>query len=146
MESKKITSDFSVSPQMSAADVAEAARQGIKTIICNRPDAEGGADQPVGSDIESAAQAHGIAFRSIPFTSGQQTLDDIAAFRQALQEMPAPVLAYCRTGTRSAQIWAMAQSTVSGNSVDDTISMAAAAGIDLSKLRPVLEKLAGQAG
>lgn len=145
LEIKQVTPEFFVAPQMAAGDVGIAAGHGIKAIICNRPDGEAGPDQPASDDVAAAARALGIEFISIPFTAGKQTAEDIAQFREALADLPGPVLAYCRTGSRSSQIWAMARID-SKQSVQETVDIAAAAGIDLRKLRPVLDHIADQLG
>lgn len=136
MKIKQLTSQLSVSPQITSDDVAELAALGFKSVICNRPDGES-ADQPALADIESAVLAQGLEFRAIPFTSGRQTRTEIHEFGQALDEMPGPVLAFCRTGTRSAKIWA--QSVAARQSVDEAIAAAASAGLDLSADRQMLE-------
>lgn len=136
---KTINPDFSVSPQLTPNDVAQAKAQGIRSIICNRPNGEA-ADQASEQSVREAAEQAGLAFRSIPFSAGKQTEADIAAFTLALKELPAPVLAYCRTGTRSTGIWAQASAALL--SVDEIIAQAGQAGFDLSKLRDALTQRA----
>lgn len=135
MKIQPINPDFSVSPQISPDDIATAKAQGIRSIICNRPDGEA-ADQSSEQSVREAAEQAGLEFRAIPFSPGKQTEADIAAFELALEELPAPVLAYCRTGTRSTGIWAQAKS--SNTSVDEIIAQAGRAGFDLSQLRDAL--------
>ena len=142
MKIRTINPDFSVSAQLTPDDLAEASVDGIRSIICNRPDGEA-ADQASEQLIREAAEQAGLEFRAIPFTAGKQTEDDITAFARALQELPAPVLAYCRTGTRSAGIWA--QASAASTSVDKIIAQAGQAGIDLSKLRDALLQRAANA-
>ena len=108
MEPKPLTEALSVSPQISVADVAEAKAQGFRAIICNRPDGEG-ADQPSFDEIEAAALAQGMEARYVPVTPGLVRDADAEAMAQALREMPGPVLGYCRTGTRSATLWALSE-------------------------------------
>ena len=104
MELKKITEKVTVSPQITADDMAAIKDAGFRAIICNRPDGEG-ADQPSFEEIEAAAKAVGIEARYVPVKSGMVTDEDVAAFGGALKEIQRPVLAYCRTGTRSATLW-----------------------------------------
>ncbi len=104
MDVRKISSRISVSPQIAADDVAALKAEGFRAIICNRPDGEG-ADQPSFEEIEAAARTAGIEARYVPVTSGIVKDDDVAAFGAALKDLPRPVLAYCRTGTRSATLW-----------------------------------------
>ncbi|WP_246133185.1 TIGR01244 family sulfur transferase, partial [Paracoccus aurantiacus] len=96
-----ISPKATVSPQIAAMDMAAIKAAGYRAIICNRPDGEG-ADQPSFEEIEAAAKAEGIETRYVPVESGMVTDQDVAAFGQALAEVQRPVLAYCRTGTRSA--------------------------------------------
>lgn len=104
MELKKITEKVTVSPQITADDMAAIKDAGFRAIICNRPDGEG-ADQPSFEEIEAAAKAVGIEARYVPVKSGMVTDEDVAAFGEALKEIQRPILAYCRTGTRSATLW-----------------------------------------
>ncbi|MBF9030907.1 TIGR01244 family phosphatase [Rhodobacterales bacterium HKCCE3408] len=106
MDFKTITPGFSVSPQILPADVAALKDAGIRAIICNRPDGEG-ADQPSFADIEAAAKAVGIEARYVPVQAGKVGDADVAAFGEAFDALPRPVLAYCRTGTRSATLWSL---------------------------------------
>lgn len=108
MMPKKLTSDLSVAPQISVADVADLAAQGFKSIICNRPDGER-TDQPPYADIERAALATGLSVRHIPVRPGQISDADVAEFRVALDELPKPVLAYCQGGGRSTALWTLSQ-------------------------------------
>jgi sulfide:quinone oxidoreductase len=144
MQLKQLEPGLFVSPQISAEDIPAIVAQGIKAIIGNRPDGEGGNDQPTIESVKAAAEAAGLTFTAIPFTAGRQTLDDVDAFTRALQQLPGPVLAYCRTGSRSSQIWAMARAGTMP--VADILAQASAAGMDLSKLAPVLEQLSLRAG
>jgi sulfide:quinone oxidoreductase len=111
MDPKMISADLSVSPQIASEDVAEVHNQGFRSIICNRPDGEG-ADQPSFHEIEAAAKAAGVEARYIPIAGGMVTDADVADFGAALHDMPGPTLAYCRTGTRSATLWSLAQAGV----------------------------------
>ena len=106
MDVKRIDDRLGVSPQITAADVAALAADGFRAIVCNRPDGEG-ADQPSFEEIATAAKAAGLEARYIPVTSGMVRDEDAAAFGDALATLPGPVLAYCRTGTRSATLWSL---------------------------------------
>lgn len=138
MKINRLNDSISVSPQISAEDVAQIAQAGFKTIINNRPDGEA-AGQPLTEAIEAAASQAGLIFVDVPFTAGQQTPEDVRAFALALEAQPAPVLAYCRTGTRSTGIWAMSQAPV--RAADEIIAAAAGAGYDIAPLRPLLEAI-----
>ncbi|MCF3974113.1 bifunctional protein tyrosine phosphatase family protein/NAD(P)/FAD-dependent oxidoreductase [Paracoccus salsus] len=108
MDIRKIDNGVFVAPQITAADIPALKAQGIRAVICNRPDGEG-ADQPGFDEIEAAARAEGIEARYLPVTSGKVSDDSAAEFAAVLDELPGPVLAYCRSGTRSATLWALSQ-------------------------------------
>ena len=131
MDIKKIAPDLSVSPQISPQDVGIAASQGFRSIIINRPDGESD-DQPSHTEIEETAHGLGLAVRYIPVVPGNVTDENVEAFRSALLDMPAPILAYCRTGTRSATLWAVSQA--SHLSSEAILATAQEAGYDLSGL------------
>ncbi|MDP2517481.1 bifunctional protein tyrosine phosphatase family protein/NAD(P)/FAD-dependent oxidoreductase [Shimia thalassica] len=129
MEAKKISEQISVSPQISPEDVKAIAAMGFRSIMCNRPDGEG-VDQPTFEEIESAAQAVGLGCTYLPVVSGKVQDEDAVAFGQALMEMPGPVFAYCRTGTRSATLWSLAQAATMAPS--DILAATKAAGYDMA--------------
>ena len=132
---RKVTDGFSVAPQIDEDDVLAIADAGFKTLIANRPDGEGGIEQPRMGAIRAKAEALGLTFVAIPF-AGAPTPDILERFGGALAEAPAPVLAYCRTGTRSITAWAL---THGGQGMgDEVVDAAAGAGYDLSALKPLL--------
>jgi len=108
MQINKVTDALSVGPQIAASDVTAIRDAGFRAIICNRPDGEG-ADQPKFEEIETAAREAGLEARYLPVTSGMVQDADATTFGQALMELPVPVLAYCRTGTRSATLWSLSE-------------------------------------
>jgi uncharacterized protein (TIGR01244 family) len=126
-----VTDTFSVSPQISVADVAVAAAQGFTLIINNRPDGEA-PGQPAGAEIEAAARAAGLDYIHAP-VMGRPGPAQVEAVRAATAGAKGKVLAYCRSGTRSICTWAIGQS----GAVDraELLRLGAAAGYDLS---PVL--------
>lgn len=132
---RQVTDSFAVAPQISEDDVAEIAAAGFKTIIANRPDGEGGIDQPRMGAIRTKAEELGLTFVAIPF-SGAPTPDILERIGAALAEAPSPVLAYCRTGTRSITAWALTHG--GQGAADDIIQAGANAGYDLNGLRPLL--------
>jgi sulfide:quinone oxidoreductase len=129
MTAKQVTDEFSVAEQITADDVDVLAAAGYKTIISNRPDGEAVGQPPV-YEIQGASEDHGLVFRHIPVVSGQLSLQDIAAFTQALDECPPPVLAFCRSGTRSIQLWGLAKG-LKGMPPEDIVERGAALGYDL---------------
>lgn len=130
MDIRPITKQLAVSPQILASDIAYIANIGFRSIICNRPDGES-QDQPGFSEIETAARKAGLEVRYLPVVAGQMKPGDPADFAAALEEMPGPVLAYCRTGTRSATLWALMQGA-QGQSASDILEATRQAGYDMS--------------
>ncbi len=130
MEIKTIDKGLSVSPQIAAADVAELKKQGFRSIICNRPDGEG-ADQPTFAEIEKAAKKAGLETRYLPVVSGRVQDEDAEKFGAALSELPKPVFAYCRTGTRSATLWSLDQGA-KGTPLPAILAATKKAGYDMS--------------
>ncbi|MEP3279302.1 MAG: TIGR01244 family sulfur transferase, partial [Stappiaceae bacterium] len=108
MDIKKISEGLSVSGQIAPQDISELKQRGFRSIICNRPDGEG-ADQPNFEEIRAEAEAQGLEAQYLPVTAGMVTDEDAQAFRTTLRELPGPVFAYCRSGTRSATLWALAK-------------------------------------
>lgn len=136
---RRVTDDLSVAPQISVVDVAEAARQGFKTIVNNRPDGED-PGQPDEADIKAAAAAAGLAFISLPVRGGP-TPDQVAQTAEWFETADKPVLAYCRSGTRSTLLWALAEAS-RGTSPHSLAAAAAQAGYDLGPVRAMLDMLA----
>ena len=105
---RAIADTVSVAPQLSPEAMAEVARLGFKSVVNNRPDFEHGPDQPTNAVIEAAARAAGLQYRHLPVDGGWQSPEQIAAFAQLLKDLPAPVLAFCRSGTRSTRLYQQA--------------------------------------
>lgn len=124
---------MAVAPQLRPEDVAAAARAGVVLIINNRPDGEA-PDQPSGAEIEAAARAAGVGYVAIPFP-GKPGEAEVAAMARALDGAGGPVLAYCKSGTRSAAAWAHTE-LLRGASVDEVLRRGAEAGYDLRAWLP----------
>ena len=105
---RAIAPDVCVAPQLSAMAMAEVAQAGFRSVINNRPDFEHGPDQPTSSEIEAAAHAAGLEYRHLPVDGGYQSSDEIAACAKLLQELPRPLLLFCRSGARSSRLYAAA--------------------------------------
>ena len=132
---RRVTEAFAVAPQINEEDVAQIQTAGFKTIVANRPDGEGGVDQPRMGAIRAKAESLGLAFVALPF-SGAPTPEVVERMSNILNEAPQPVLAYCRTGTRCITAWAL---THAGQGTGQEIVDAAAdAGYDLSSLQSLL--------
>ena len=138
-----IDDQISVSPQINLADVATAATQGIKRLINNRPDGEA-PDQPSSAEMAMAAAAAGLDYRYIPVTHAGFSLDQVNAMQDALTDGQ-PVLAFCRSGTRSTLLWALAQAAT-GADADAVAEKARGAGYDISPVRGIMDHLAAQRG
>ena len=133
---RKLDETISVAGQVEPADIAEAARQGFTFIINNRPDGEA-PGQPASTEMETAARAAGLGYAAIPITHAGFSEDQVAAMGQALGEAPGPVLAFCRSGTRSTFVWALARARA-GDDPIELANKAAAAGYDLGPIRALL--------
>jgi uncharacterized protein (TIGR01244 family) len=141
MQLRQLTDTLSVSGQIDEADVELLAARGFRSLINNRPDGEA-AGQPVGAAIAAQATCHDMAYRHLPVISGQLQDAEVEAFAQALMTLPSPVLAFCRTGTRSTMLWALA--AVRGQPLEDVLRTAIRAGYDLDALRPRLQEAASR--
>lgn len=133
---KHLDERIRVASQIAPADVARAAAEGIVMIINNRPDDEQ-PGQPGGAEIEAAATAAGLAYRAIPITHAGFSSNQVEAMQAALAEADGPVLAFCRSGTRSTLLWALAEAR-SGADAETLAGKAAAAGYDLTPIRAFL--------
>jgi len=129
-EFRKVTDEFSVAPQIDLADVARAAAEGFVLIINNRPDGES-PDQPSSAQMEAEARKAGVAYVHIPVRGGP-TPEQVEIEQALLAETKGPVLAYCRSGTRSIVTWSIGQALAGDRSRGDLIALGAEAGYDLS--------------
>lgn len=133
MQLRPLSKDLSVSTQIAVADMAPLVAQGFRSVINNRPDGEE-PGQPSNATLAAAAGQAGLEYRHIPVVPGQLQESQVTAFAAALADMPGPVLAFCRTGTRSSTLWALQAK----GSADAILETARVAGYDLSALRPRL--------
>lgn len=109
MTIKTLSPTLSVSPQILPQELASLAKSGFKSIICNLPDGECGPGQPRYDQIETAAKAAGMPSAYLPIVPGQAGPAEAAAFRDLLNRLPTPIIAFCRSGNRSASLWTLAQ-------------------------------------
>jgi uncharacterized protein (TIGR01244 family) len=133
---RKLDDAVSVAGQISVDDVAEAARQGFTAIVNNRPDDEQ-PGQPSGAEIEAAAKANGLSYRAIPITHAGFSTNQVDAMVEALSAAEGPLLAFCRSGTRSTLVWALARGRM-GDDPAELSAKAEAAGYDLTPVKAVL--------
>ncbi|WP_238365153.1 bifunctional protein tyrosine phosphatase family protein/NAD(P)/FAD-dependent oxidoreductase [Mesobacterium pallidum] len=129
MDLKKISDDITVSPQITADDIPAIKAAGFRSILCNRPDGEA-ADQPTVTELQAAATAAGLEMRYQPVVPGKVSDADAKAFATNMRELPGPVLAYCRTGTRSATLWSLAAAKTMAPA--DILAATKAAGYDMA--------------
>ena len=132
MNLAQVSETFAVSPQLEPSDMRGLADAGFKVLICNRPDGEE-PNQPAVATMREAAEAAGLAFHHIPVSGGEFPPVAIKAFGKVREEADGKVLAFCRTGTRSITLDALAN--VENETADARIERAEQAGYDLSGLR-----------
>lgn len=140
---RKVDDSISVAPQISVEDVAAIKAAGFTAIVNNRPDDEE-AGQISGDAIRDAALAAGLTYTAIPITHAGFSYPQIEAMAEVLAGADGPVLAFCRSGTRSCNLWALAQAR-NGADADELIAKGAGAGYNLDGIRPLLDQLKAQA-
>lgn len=136
---RKLTENVMVSPQLALEDVAAAADAGVMMIINNRPDGEE-PDAPQGDEIAAAAAAAGLNYVAIPVGHAGFSEPQVDAMITALEQAEGPILAYCRSGTRSTLLWALAQAK-QGENPDMIARTAMQAGYDISPIRAMVDML-----
>ncbi len=134
-----VNETVSVAPQITPEQVAALADDGYVMVINNRPDGEE-PGQPSGDAIRAAAEAAGLKYAAIPVTHAGFSHPQLDAMAQALVGAEGRVLAYCRSGTRSCNLWALAAAKA-GRNPDLLVAQAEGAGYDLSAIRPLLDTL-----
>jgi uncharacterized protein (TIGR01244 family) len=130
---RRVTESLSVSPQVNEADMARAASEGFVLVINNRPDGED-PSQPSSATIEAAARAAGLDYLHVPVRGGP-TPDQVEAVRAAVEAADGPVLAFCRSGTRSIVTWSIGQA-LAGEDRETLVNQGREAGYDLSGVLP----------
>lgn len=139
---RKLSDTVWASPQIEIGDIEAAKASGVAMIINNRPDGED-PGAPQSDDIAAAAEAAGLAYVAIPIGHSGFSEPQIDQMIAALEKADGPVLAYCRSGTRSTFLWALAQAK-SGESPEAITQAAMAAGYDISPIRAMLDMLAAR--
>ena len=143
MDLRILTPDFAVAPQIAREEIAEAARLGFRTLINNRPDDEVEAGLSDAA-MQAAAKEAGLAYVYLPYHPGALSPELIAGFEAALSAAEAPVLAWCRSGTRSSHLWALSQA--GRLPLEEIVQTAKTVGYDLSALVPMLRAKAAKGG
>jgi uncharacterized protein (TIGR01244 family) len=140
LDIRRIDDRFAVAPQIAPEDVAAIKAAGYVAIVNNRPDHEE-PGQPDGDAIRAAAEAAGLDYTAIPVTQAGFSHPQVTAMIDAIDRADGPVLAYCRSGTRSCNLWALAGAGL-GEDQDALVGKAAGAGYDLTNLRPLMDAVA----
>ena len=140
---RKLTHDTYVAPQIGLSEIAEAVALGVTLVINNRPEDES-EDQTPGADIEASARSAGMDYIAIPVTHSGFSEPQVDAMAAALEGATGAVLAYCRSGTRSTLLWALAEASQGGDP-DALTNMAAKAGYDVNPIRPLMDMLKAKA-
>lgn len=96
-----------VSPQLSADHMKPLADAGIRSIINNRPDMEGGALQPASRDLEAAARAAGLHYEHLPVPPAGHSEADARRMVELVAKLPKPVVAFCRSGRRASALYGL---------------------------------------
>lgn len=141
MDIHTITQNYSVGPQIDAADLSALCDAGFTDVICNRPDVEVPPEQD-SAVMRAAAEDAGLRFHVNPVTNGALTLAEIERQTDVANQAEGKVFAYCRSGTRSTVVWALGQA--GRMPVEDILAAAARGGYDLNHLRPQIEAMAGR--
>jgi len=126
---------LSVSGRLDGPDIEALARAGVRTIINNRPDGED-QGQLQAAEARRIAEAHGLAYHHIPITAATLSRADVDAFAASLRDAPAPVVAHCRSGTRSTLLWALSRMREGADPLA-LVAEAARHGIDIASLPAV---------
>lgn len=126
----ELDSELSVSDWLTPDDFADLAASGVTLVVNNRPDGEA-AGQMTAAEAADIAARHGIAYRHIPVTMDSLSADDIEAFHKAREDADGKVHAHCRSGARSATLWAIAEVRHRGRDASTVHEHAAARGVDV---------------
>lgn len=140
---RTLSENVLASPQITTGDIAAASDLGVTLVVNNRPEGEA-SDQTPGHQIAEAARAAGLEYRAIPIDQSGFSEAHVAAMADALERARGRVLAYCRSGTRSTLLWALAEASRGGDP-QAVADAAAAAGYDISPVRAAMQELAARA-
>ena len=130
-----------VTGQLKPADMKAVADAGFTAVVNNRPDGEAMFGQPKTADIKAAAEAAGLKFLDLPFSGPRASPDQVRALADLLAEGDDRIVAYCKSGMRSALLWGAA-AMANGRSLDEVLQGARRAG---QELEPVAELMTGLA-
>jgi uncharacterized protein (TIGR01244 family) len=139
MECFRVTEDYAVAPQIEPSDAGSIRGAGFTDVICNRPDEEVTSDLSADA-ISAALSAEGVHFHVNPVRHGALTESEVARQAEIIADAKGPVLAYCRSGTRSTIVWALGEGELSP---DEIVAAAGRAGYDIAQYRPYLSRTSG---
>jgi len=142
MDIRQITDAYAVAPQIEPTDMVAVAAAGFVAVINNRPDAEVSGPQ-LSTPMQVAAEAAGLRYIANPVVNGALTLDMVTNQGTAVAQVDGPVLAWCRSGTRSSIVWALSQA--GKMPTKDIIAQLATAGYQIPGLDQQIDQLASQA-
>jgi sulfide:quinone oxidoreductase len=145
LEIRPLVDGIAVAPQIDLADIAAIQAAGYRTIINNRPDGEE-AGQPTAADAGQFARSLGLVYIHQPVVGATLGHASAAAFAEAIAASPGPVLAHCRSGTRSTILWSLAEAKAGKLSIDEIFRVAASAGYDITGHRVMLDQAAQKSG
>ncbi|UVI40122.1 TIGR01244 family sulfur transferase [Qipengyuania spongiae] len=140
---RRLNETVLAAPQIAPGDIVAARKAGVTLIVNNRPDGES-PDQPDGDRIEAAAREAGLDYRAIPIGAAGFSQPQVDAMAEALAAAEGKTLAFCRSGTRSTLLWALAEAKT-GRDPEAIAREAAGAGYDVGPVRPAMDMLAGRA-
>ena len=133
---KRLSETVLVAGQIDPGDVSAIAEAGVKLIVNNRPDGEE-PGQPPGAEIAAEAAAAGLAYLDLP-VAGHIAADQVEALAASLDRAEGETLLFCRSGTRSTWLWALAEAR-RGAGAETLVAQAARAGYDIRPLLPRLK-------
>lgn len=136
-----VDDNVSVSGQLTPADMKEIAGAGFTAVVNNRPDGEALYGQPRTADLRAAAEAAGLQFLDLPFSGPRATPDQVRALADLLAGGDGRVVAFCKSGMRSALLWGAA-SLANGRSLEEVLQGARKAGQELSGAAELMTRLA----
>jgi uncharacterized protein (TIGR01244 family) len=136
---RRLSARIAVAPQITPDDLAAIAREGFTAVINNRPDGEA-PGQPAGADIALAAEAANLAYAEIPIGPTGMGMEDVEDCAAILRDATGPVLLFCRSGTRSANL-ALLAAALMGEDTDALVEAGRAHGYDLGPLRATAARL-----
>jgi len=138
-ETVSLAVGLSVVGRLDGSDIEALARAGVRAIINNRPDGEDQGQLPA-AEARRIAEALGLVYHHIPITAATLSRADVDAFAAALRYAPAPIVAHCRSGTRSALLWALARVREGADPLA-LVAQAARLGIDIASLPAIAARL-----